>query len=86
MLSRRFDDLLEALGVEIEELSGAQARVARRAYQDFGRGSGHPAKLNLGDTFSYALAITEREELLFRGDDFGHTDVRVAHPYADAPV
>lgn len=78
VLSRRFDDLLVALKVEIEEVSAAQASVARRAYQDFGRGSGHPAKLNFGDTFSYALAITSREELLFKGDDFVHTDVRAA--------
>jgi ribonuclease VapC len=78
VLSRRFDDLLAELTIEIVALTKAQAVLARGAYRDFGRGSGHPAKLNLGDTFAYALAVAERDELLFKGDDFGHTDVRSA--------
>jgi ribonuclease VapC len=73
--SRRFDDLLREAQVAIEPVTEAQARVARRAYSDFGRGSGHPAKLNFGDCFAYALAQTEREPLLFKGDDFTRTDV-----------
>ena len=52
-----------------------QARIAREAYRDFGKGSGHPAKLNFGDCFAYALAKTTGEPLLFKGDDFIHTDV-----------
>jgi len=63
--------------VVIEPVSGAQARVARQAYNDFGKGSGHPAKLNLGDCFAYALAKAKREPLLFKGDDFSHTDITV---------
>ena len=72
--SRRFDDLLREAQAEIEPVTEAQARIAREAYRDFGRGSGHPARLNFGDCFAYALArITG--ELLFKGDDFTHTDV-----------
>lgn len=55
-----------------------QARIAADAYRLFGRGSGHRASLNYGDCFSYALAIARDEPLLFVGDDFQHTDVRVA--------
>ena len=46
-----------------------------RGYRDFGKGSGHPAKLNLGDCFAYALAKQSGEPLLFKGNDFAHTDV-----------
>jgi ribonuclease VapC len=61
--------------VSIEPVTTAQARIARDAYRDFGRGSGHPAQLNFGDCFAYALATETGEPLLFKGDDFGHTDV-----------
>lgn len=73
--SRRFDDLLREAQAEIEPVTEAQARIAREAYRDFGRGSGHPARLNFGDCFAYALARTTGEPLLFKGDDFTHTDV-----------
>jgi ribonuclease VapC len=76
--SRRFDDLLREAGVVIECLTEAQARIAREAYRDFGRGSGHRAKLNFGDCFAYALAKAMNEPLLFKGDDFRHTDVTPA--------
>jgi ribonuclease VapC len=49
--------------------------VRPAAYRDFGRGSGHPARLNYGDCFAYALAKELGEPLLFTGDGFGHTDV-----------
>ena len=52
----------------------SQARVAREAYRDFGKGSGHPARLSFGDCFAYALAKVTGEPLLFKGDDFAHTD------------
>lgn len=78
--SRRLDELLTTLGVEIVPVTAEQARIARRAHQDYGRGGGHPARLNFGDTLSYALAVENREPLLFNGDDFGHTDVSVALP------
>lgn len=78
VLSRRLDDVLETLDITIAEVSAAQARLARAAYRDYGRGSGHRAGLNFGDCFSYALAADAKEPLLFEGDDFGHTDVRPA--------
>jgi ribonuclease VapC len=73
--SRRFDDLLTAARVRIEPVTEIQARLARDAYRDFGKGSGHSAKLNFGDCFAYALAKTTGESLLFIGADFGHTDI-----------
>lgn len=73
--SRLLDALVEALGVQIVPVDEQQVRVARAAYRDFGRGSSHPAQLNFGDCFAYALATITREPLLFKGDDFGHTDV-----------
>ena len=76
--SRRFDDLIEEAQVVIEPVTEAQARIARQAYDDFGKGTGHPAKLNFGDCFAYALAKAKREPLLFKGDDFSHTDITVA--------
>lgn len=54
-----------------------QVVIASDAYARYGRGSNHPARLNYGDCFSYALAISRDEPLLFKGDDFIHTDVRV---------
>jgi ribonuclease VapC len=59
----------------VEPVTEAHARIAREAYRDFGKGSGHPAKLNFGDCFAYALAKAAGELLLFKGDDFGHTDI-----------
>jgi ribonuclease VapC len=78
LLSRLFDDFLLQSGITIEPVTERQARIAREAYRDFGRGSGHPARLNFGDCFSYALAKDTAEPLLFKGDDFIHTDVRPA--------
>lgn len=52
--------------------------LARQACRDFGRGSGSPARLNFGDCFAYALAADARQPLLFKGDEFGHTDVAAA--------
>ena len=76
--SRRFDEFLRESGIRIEPVTEEQAILARAAYRDFGRGSGHPAKLNFGDCFAYALAKATGEALLFKGDDFRHTDVRAA--------
>ena len=76
--SRRFDDLLREARVAIEPVTEAQARLAREAYRDFGRGSGHPARLNFGECFAYALAKAVNEPLLCKGDDFRHTDITLA--------
>lgn len=78
MLARRLDAMLTNLAVRIEPVTETQARIARAAYRDFGKGSGHRAGLNFGDCFSYALAIDTDRPLLFVGNDFAHTDVRVA--------
>ncbi len=77
-ISRTLDDLIERAQIEIEPVTAEQARIARQAYRDYGRGSGHPANLNFGDCFSYALARAKREPILYKGDDFGHTDLRPA--------
>ena len=76
--SRRFDDFIKEAQITIEPVTEAQARIAREAYRDFGRGSGHPAKLNFGDCFAYALAKTMNETLLFKGTDFTRTDISPA--------
>ena len=76
--SAKLDSLLHLLEIEIAPVTEAQARIARQAYRDFGKGSGHPAKLNFGDCFAYALATERGEALLFKGDDFTHTGVRRA--------
>jgi len=76
--SRRFDELIEAAQIAIESVTEAQARIARQAYRDFGKTSGHPAKLNFGDCFAYALAKSKAEPLLFKGQDFSRTDVKSA--------
>jgi len=73
--SRRFDELVSAAQLTVESVTEVQARIARDAYRDFGKGSGHPARLNFGDCFAYALAKTSGEPLLFKGEDFTHTDV-----------
>jgi ribonuclease VapC len=78
LLSRRLDDLLVQTEIEVEPVTREQAEIARAAYRDFGKGSAHPAGLNFGDCFAYALAKSMREPLLFKGDDFSHTDVAVA--------
>ncbi len=76
--SRRFDELINASEIEVVPVTAAQAALARQAYRDFGRGSGSPAQLNFGDCFAYALTTEAREPLLFKGDDFGHTDITAA--------
>jgi ribonuclease VapC len=77
VLSRRLDDLLRDVKIGIEPVTLSQARIAREAYRDFGKGR-HRAGLNFGDCFAYALAKETGEALLFKGDDFCHTDVEAA--------
>ena len=62
-------------GIEIVTFGTEHLTSAQEAYRRFGRGSGHPAKLNFGDCISYATAAVANEPLLFKGDDFVHTDV-----------
>lgn len=75
------DQLLSVLSLQdiaVSAMTAEQAEIAHSAYWRFGIGSGHRARLNFGDCFSYALAIAMDERLLFKGDDFIHTDVRRA--------
>jgi len=72
------DRLLEALDVTPVPVTVDQARLAAQAYRDYGKGSGSKARLNLGDTFSYALAKDTGRPLLFVGNDFAHTDITPA--------
>ncbi|GAA0590222.1 type II toxin-antitoxin system VapC family toxin [Caenispirillum bisanense] len=77
--SAMVDRLLMRAAIRIAPVTAAQARLAREAYRRYGRGSGHPARLNYGDCFSYALARDRALPLLFKGDDFPHTDIIPAH-------
>jgi ribonuclease VapC len=66
------DWTLQQVGIEIAPVTAAQARLAADAFAAFGRGR-HPARLNFGDCFAYALAKERGEPLLFKGDDFART-------------
>ncbi len=77
VVSGALDRFLEESRVVIEPLTAAQAWLARATYQRFGKGTGHPARLNMGDCFSYALARELGEPLLFKGDDFTQTDIEI---------
>ncbi len=78
-LSRHLDEFFAEASIVIEPVTPEQARIAREAYRDFGKGSGHPAQLNFGDCFAYALAKDKAEPLLFKGTGFARTDVRRAN-------
>ena len=71
------DAFLQEAGIELEPVTAEQAQAARRAWRRFGKGN-HPAGLNFGDCFSYALAEATREPLLFKGQDFQLTDIEIA--------
>ena len=76
--SRALDDLIAEYKIEVVPFTPEHAKLAREAYRDYGKGSGHPAKLNFGDAMAYSLARSAREPLLFVGDDFTHTDIEAA--------
>lgn len=78
LLVGRFEEVIEKFNIEVVPFTPEHARIAREAYRDYGKGSGHPAKLNFGDCMAYALARSEREPLLFVGNDFTHTDIEAA--------
>ena len=71
------DLFLERAAVELVPVTAAQVEAARRAWRRFGKGH-HPAALNFGDCFAYALAKTTSEPLLFKGEDFARTDIEPA--------
>lgn len=70
--------VLKALGIEVVPVDENHLKWARFAVREFARGSGSPAKLNFGDCFSYAASRALNEPLLFKGTDFGATDVLIA--------
>jgi len=74
---RELDLLMAKAGLSIEAVTAEQAEVARGAWRRFGKGR-HPAALNIGDCYSYALAKVTGEPLLFKGDDFNQTDITAA--------
>lgn len=73
----RFEDLVEALRLQIVPVTVEDAYRTRTAHNDYGRGH-HPARLNYGDCFAYALAKSSGEPLLFKGTDFSQTDIEPA--------
>lgn len=76
-LGRQLDRLLQRIRAEIVPVAADQVEIARDGWRRFGKGR-HPARLNLGDCFAYALARQRGEPLLFKGDDFAQTDVKKA--------
>jgi ribonuclease VapC len=79
-VAAQLDVLIEQMEIKIVPFTAAQSRIARTAYRQYGKGSGHPAQLNFGDCFAYALAKDSGEALLFKGSDFAQTDVVAALP------
>jgi ribonuclease VapC len=71
------EDLIQQAEIEVMPVSVSQGEIARRAWRTYGRGI-HPARLNYGDCFAYALAKEARELLLFKGNDFAQTDIEPA--------
>jgi ribonuclease VapC len=78
LTNSQVDEIIVILGIEIIAFTLSQAKIARTAYAQYGKGSGHLAKLNFGDCFAYALAKERGEPLLFKGNDFAQTDITSA--------
>ena len=76
--ARDVDEMLELAGVRTVPITNKDAHTALEAFSRYGKGTGHPAQLNLGDCFAYAVAKNARTTLLFKGDDFSKTDIRTA--------
>lgn len=74
-LSNQLKELVENFGIQVEKFTSDQAWLAIEAHRTFGKGSGHPAQLNFGDCFAYALAKDLGQPLLFKGNDFSKTDI-----------
>ena len=66
---------LDAAGIEVATIAEAEAAAALLAFSRYGKGRGHPAQLNMGDCFAYAVARTRDVPLLYKGNDFSHTDI-----------
>lgn len=74
-LASALQALTQHTQIRLVPVSIRQAQIGHAAYRAYGRGSGHRARLNLGDCFAYALASESGEPLLYKGDDFVHTDI-----------
>lgn len=75
--SRQIESFMRRAGIILEPVTVEQAYLARQAFLDYGKGR-HPAALNFGDCFAYALSKSLDQPLLFKGQDFSKTDVKVA--------
>ena len=75
--AHELDTLLESAEIELVPVTVEHLEAARRAWRRFGKGN-HPAALNFGDCFAYALAKATGEPLLFKGEDFAQTDIEAA--------
>ena len=74
-LGPELDTMIAGLGLEVTPFDAEHLAAARTAMETYGRGRGNRAQLNFGDCFSYALAKVSGEPLLYKGDDFTHTDI-----------
>jgi ribonuclease VapC len=82
-VSEAYEDVLQFLliaGVQNAPIAPTDEKTALDAFSRFGKGRGHPAQLNMGDCFSYAMATDRNAALLFKGNDFDKTDVRLPIP------
>ncbi len=70
----KIDEMIRDLGIDVRGIDLNQGAIARHAFLSYGKGNG-PANLNFGDCFAYALAKARDDTLLFKGDDFIHTDI-----------
>lgn len=77
-LVEALDDLLITISAEVMPVEEAETDIAHEAFIQYGKGGGHRAQLNFGDLFSYALAKARGVPLLYKGDDFVHTDIAAA--------
>ena len=71
-------EFLELARIQLIPITAKEADTALAAFSRYGKGRGHPAQLNLGDCFAYAVAKNHRTSLLFKGEDFNKTDIRSA--------
>ena len=72
------DEFMNVAGVQHMPITATETRTALTAFARYGKGRGHPARLNMGDCFAYAMARNLRVPLLFKGDDFPKTDIESA--------
>ena len=75
---REIDEFVLSAAMAVEAVTEEQTQIARIAYLRYGKGTGHPAQLNFGDCFAYALAKAMDVPLLYKGDDFAKTDIHSA--------